>query len=231
MRRRGRPMRRPGQRAAAGCLRSRRADPQPVPARLRPGDPFHRVPPAEAQDPGVCVSRGRPLPHPADPYAGSGADRPLAGPRARPRRGPDRNRWRWPTTSAIRRSAMPASGRSTAASPIGGFDHNAQTLRVVTALEHRYPEFDGLNLTWETLEGIVKHNGPLTDRTAARPGATARAAFPSASRTINRPRSGTVELSPRWRRRRRPSPTTSPTTPTTSTMACAPACSASTISG
>jgi dGTPase len=46
----------------------------------------------------------------------------------------------------------------------GGFDHNAQTLRVVTSLEHRYPDFDGLNLTWETLEGIVKHNGPLTSR-------------------------------------------------------------------
>jgi len=45
----------------------------------------------------------------------------------------------------------------------GGFDHNAQTLRVLTSLEHRYPEFDGLNLTWEALEGIVKHNGPLTD--------------------------------------------------------------------
>jgi dGTPase len=46
----------------------------------------------------------------------------------------------------------------------GGFDHNAQTLRVVTLIERRYAEFDGLNLTWETLEGIVKHNGPLTDR-------------------------------------------------------------------
>src|SRR5215475_834431 len=46
----------------------------------------------------------------------------------------------------------------------GGFDHNAQTLRAVTAIERRYPQFDGLNLTWETLEGIVKHNGPLTDR-------------------------------------------------------------------
>src|SRR6266536_1606300 len=46
----------------------------------------------------------------------------------------------------------------------GGFDHNAQALRVVTALEHRYPDFDGLNLTWESLEGIVKHNGPLTDK-------------------------------------------------------------------
>jgi dGTPase len=49
----------------------------------------------------------------------------------------------------------------------GGFDHNAQTLRVVTALEHRYPAFDGLNLTWESLEGIVKHNGPLTERDGA----------------------------------------------------------------
>jgi dGTPase len=45
----------------------------------------------------------------------------------------------------------------------GGFDHNAQTLRVVTALERPYPRYDGLNLTWETLEGLVKHNGPLTD--------------------------------------------------------------------
>lgn len=43
----------------------------------------------------------------------------------------------------------------------GGFDHNAQTLRIVTKLERRYPEFDGLNLTWETLEGLVKHNGPV----------------------------------------------------------------------
>ena len=45
----------------------------------------------------------------------------------------------------------------------GGFDHNAQSLRVLTSLEHRYPEFDGLNLTWEALEGIVKHNGPLAE--------------------------------------------------------------------
>ena len=45
----------------------------------------------------------------------------------------------------------------------GGFDHNAQTLRVVTVLESRYASFDGLNLTWETLEGVVKHNGPLVE--------------------------------------------------------------------
>jgi dGTPase len=45
--------------------------------------------------------------------------------------------------------------------PWGGFDHNAQSLRIVTRLESRYAAFDGLNLTWETLEGLVKHNGPL----------------------------------------------------------------------
>ena len=45
--------------------------------------------------------------------------------------------------------------------PFGGFDHNAQSLRVVTLLESRYAGWDGLNLTWETLEGLAKHNGPL----------------------------------------------------------------------
>ena len=44
-----------------------------------------------------------------------------------------------------------------------GFDHNAQTIRILTSLEERYPSFNGLNLTWETLEGVVKHNGPLLD--------------------------------------------------------------------
>ena len=78
-------------------------------------------------------------------------------------------RWRWRTISAIRRSAMPASARSTKrSSRFGGFDHNAQALRIVTELERRYAAFDGLNLTWETLEGLVKHNGPLTDRAGAR---------------------------------------------------------------
>ena len=42
-----------------------------------------------------------------------------------------------------------------------GFDHNAQTLRILTSLEERFPSFNGLNLTWETLEGVVKHNGPV----------------------------------------------------------------------
>ena len=48
--------------------------------------------------------------------------------------------------------------------PYGGFDHNVQTFRVITRLERRYPDFDGLNLTWETLEGVVKHNGPVAHR-------------------------------------------------------------------
>ena len=48
----------------------------------------------------------------------------------------------------------------------GGFDHNAQSLRIVTKLERRYPKFDGLNLAWETLEGLVKHNGPLIGASA-----------------------------------------------------------------
>ncbi len=46
--------------------------------------------------------------------------------------------------------------------PYGGFDHNAQAIRIVTSLERHYAEFDGLNLTWETLEGLAKHNGPVT---------------------------------------------------------------------
>ena len=55
--------------------------------------------------------------------------------------------------------------------PYGGFDHNAQGLRIVTRLERRYGDFDGLNLTWETLEGLIKHNGPLVDAEGAPCGA------------------------------------------------------------
>ncbi len=51
--------------------------------------------------------------------------------------------------------------------PFGGFDHNAQSLKVVTRLERHYADFDGLNLTWETLEGLVKHNGPVTGEVPA----------------------------------------------------------------
>jgi dGTPase len=53
--------------------------------------------------------------------------------------------------------------------PFGGFDHNEQSLRILTTLERHYAGFDGLNLTWEMLEGTVKHNGPLTGTAAAKP--------------------------------------------------------------
>lgn len=62
----------------------------------------------------------------------------------------------------------------------GGFDHNAQSLRVVTRLERRYASFDGLNLTWETLEGIAKHNGPLTDEAGAAIGRYSESGLPLA---------------------------------------------------
>jgi dGTPase len=68
----------------------------------------------------------------------------------------------------------------------GGFDHNAQTLRVVTSLEHRYPDFDGLNLTWETLEGIVKHNGPLMERSGAPVGRYREHGIPAGISEYNR---------------------------------------------
>jgi dGTPase len=67
-----------------------------------------------------------------------------------------------------------------AMSRFGGFDHNAQALRIVTELERRYAAFDGLNLTWETLEGLVKHNGPLTDREGRAIGRYAQHGVPAA---------------------------------------------------
>jgi dGTPase len=65
---------------------------------------------------------------------------------------------------------------------VGGFDHNAQSLRIVTHLEHRYASFRGLNLSWETLEGIVKHNGPLTDSAGGPVGRYAGKGLPHAIR-------------------------------------------------
>ncbi|MGB7670014.1 MAG: dNTP triphosphohydrolase, partial [Pseudolabrys sp.] len=61
----------------------------------------------------------------------------------------------------------------------GGFDHNVQALRIVTDLERRYAGFNGLNLSWETLEGLVKHNGPLVDRSGAGVGRYARQGAPA----------------------------------------------------
>ena len=64
-----------------------------------------------------------------------------------------------PAVRPCRRARLAA-----ATAPYGGFDHNAQSFKVVTRLERKYAAFDGLNLSLETLEGLVKHNGPLTGR-------------------------------------------------------------------
>ena len=60
-------------------------------------------------------------------------------------------------------------GLNAAMEGFGGFDHNAQTIRILTHLENKYADFDGLNLTWEVLEGIAKHNGPLTGQPHSKP--------------------------------------------------------------
>ena len=112
----------------------------------------------------------------------------------------------------------------------GGFEHNSHGLRLVTELERRYADFDGLNLCQETIEGLVKHNGPLLCPTARPPSAGTSAAFPAAILAYDRRQALELRPSPASRRRPRRSPTTSPTTRTTSTTACAPACSRSTKS-
>ncbi|MGQ7791459.1 deoxyguanosinetriphosphate triphosphohydrolase [Faunimonas sp. B44] len=71
-----------------------------------------------------------------------------------------------------------------ALAPNGGFDHNAQSFRVVTLLEDRYPDFPGLNLSWETLEGLVKHNGPIVDAGGSPAGPYAGKALPHALATF-----------------------------------------------
>lgn len=60
-------------------------------------------------------------------------------------------------------------GLNAAMEKFGGFDHNAQTIRILSHLENRYADFDGLNLTWEVLEGIAKHNGPLVGQPKSKP--------------------------------------------------------------
>ena len=110
--------------------------------------------------------------------------------------------------------------------PYGGFDHNAQTLRIVTRLEHRYANFDGLNLTWETLEGLVKHNGPLIDAEGHALGHYRE--FRDCRRpSSNMPRCMTSNLlhGHRPKRRSQPLPTTLPTMHMTLTTACARICS------
>ena len=96
--------------------------------------------------------------------------------------------------------------------PFGGFDHNAQSLRVVTLLESRYAGWDGLNLTWETLEGLAKHNGPLRNPPAYIAGTTSGTGW--SCRPMPAPR----HRLPRW-------PTISRITATIWMTACGHGCS------
>ena len=83
---------------------------------------------------------------------------------------------------------------SAALADVGGFDHNAHTIRIVTRLETPYPDFDGLNLSWEALEGLAKHNGPIPAPSWAL--AEANAAFDAGVRTVGPGQR--VEISPRY---------------------------------
>lgn len=98
----------------------------------------------------------------------------------------------------------------------GGFDHNAQSLRIVTKLEHRYADFDGLNLSWETLEGLVKHNGPLLGHMQPIPISRFRNPFWILTRAMI----WSFHALRALRRNARPLPTTLPTMRMTLMMAC-----------
>ena len=99
----------------------------------------------------------------------------------------------------------------------GGFEHNLQSLRIVDMLEERYPDFDGLNLTFETREGILKHCA-AGQREGARGGRAGLCRW----RGRRRPAFPRCAASPAWRRSCATWPTRLPTTRMTSTMACAP---------
>ncbi len=203
--------------------RGRGPHPRPVPARPRPGHPLDGVPPAQAQDPGLRLSRGRPFPDKADPLAS----------RSRRSRRIDRRALgldedlgeavalahdlgHTPFGHAGEDALHAADERPMAASTT-----TPRRCRILTKLEHRYAEFDGLNLTWETLEGRRQAQRPDARQARHR---KARAGPPSSM--FGKTRSRARHLAGAARRRSRRCPTTSPTTTTTSTTACAPACSA-----
>ncbi len=138
--------------------RAARAHARRLPARPRPHRAFHRLSPAGLQDAGVPQPRGRPVPHPAHAFAGGRAARALHRAGAAAERRPGRGHRPGARPRATRPSATRGRTRSTTACAAhGGFEHNLQSLRVVDALEHRYPQYDGLNLSFETREGILKH--------------------------------------------------------------------------
>ena len=192
---------------------------QRLPARPRPDRAFDPVPPPRVQDAGVRQLRGRPFPHPADPLARGGADRPRHGPgaAASTRIWPRRSRWR--TISATARSAMPARRRWTRRWPASAASTTiCRPSASSPGSSGAMPDFDGLNLTVETLEGLVKHHGP-------RGGARCRPRWPSIRwrrrLALDQPAAaGGADRGDRRRRRLQPT--------TISTTACAPASSRST---
>jgi hypothetical protein len=142
---------------------------QRIPARPRPDRPFHGVSPPRIQDPGLRQSRRRPVSHPPDAQHRGGADRAF---RARTLRLND------DLAEAIalahdlghtpfRPRRAGCAQRMHAGH--GGFEHNLQSLRIVDRLEERYGAFDGLNLMFETREGILKHCSPARRARAGRP--------------------------------------------------------------
>ncbi len=192
-------------------------NPTPIPARPRPHHPHHRLPPPQAQDAGLHRRMRLIIIAPASPtrsgWPRSPARWPVRCARRRGSRGSDRAgpRFRPPALRPYRRGC---AARHAMAKLMGGFDHNAQSLRVVTKLERRYAEFDSLNLTWETLEGLVKHNGPLIgcrrEKASKRPRSASRSAI---FRGALRPLTMDSDRRPRGASARR-LPTTSPTTHT-----------------
>src|SRR5262249_33139343 len=133
--------------------------PQPLSPPPRSHPPLARGFPAPPQHPALPLPSDRlPSPH-ARAGARRAGSRPRAGAPAGPRFGAVAPGPAW-GPPPFGHAGERALDRCLAG--VGGFDHNAQTLRTVTALERRYAAFDGLNLSWEMLEGLIKHNGPLT---------------------------------------------------------------------
>ena len=135
----------------------------PYPARPRSRHPLHGLPQAAVQDPGLRQPRRRQFYRTRLTHSLEVAQ--IARAIARALRLDEDLTEALALAHDLGHPPFGHAGRDGGSIPrskdFGGFDHNAQSLRVVTLLEARYAAFDGLNLTWETLEGLVKHNGPI----------------------------------------------------------------------
>jgi hypothetical protein len=150
--------------AAAAPLRAATQGAQRVSARPRPHRAFHGVSPPRVQDPGFRQPRRRPVPHPPDAQHRGGADRPLD---ARALRLNDDLAEAIALAHDLGHTPFGHAGQDALNECMqghGGFEHNLQSLRIVDRLEERYGAFDGLNLMFETREGILKHCSPARAR-------------------------------------------------------------------